>query len=123
MGIIGGAAFVDKGCMLLEGIHDVTVDTVGPCRLRIVTVYVLRKDVRKPKVLNEVQLINCWLGSLFSTERRARRTCPSTFPWTYQHFYPIRIKCHMYTFLKITIYQPMAISPFIFLTNWIDIIT
>ena len=47
MGIIGGAAFVDKGCMLLEGIHDVTVDTVGPCRLRIVTVYVLRKDVAK----------------------------------------------------------------------------
>jgi hypothetical protein len=46
-GIIGRAIFVDEGTMLLEGIHDVTVDTVGPCRLRIVTVYVLREDVLK----------------------------------------------------------------------------
>jgi hypothetical protein len=43
---------------------------------------------RKPRheVLNKVQLINCWLGSLFPTGRRTRRTCPSTLPWTHQHF-------------------------------------
>ena len=29
----------------------------------------------------------------------------------------------MYTFIKISIYQPMAISPCIFLTYWIDIIS
>ena len=32
-------------------------------------------------------------------------------------------KCHMYTFVKISIYQPMAISPYTFLTYWIDIIS
>ncbi len=32
-------------------------------------------------------------------------------------------KCHMYTFIRISIYQSMAFSPFIFLTNWIDIIS
>ena len=29
----------------------------------------------------------------------------------------------MYTFIKISLYQPMAISPCIFLTYWIDIIS
>ena len=70
--------------------------------------------VRKQKVLNKVQLTNCWLGSSFPTGRRTRRTCPSTFPWTHQHFQPIRIKCHVYTFIKISIYQPMVYIYIIF---------
>ena len=75
---------------------------------------------RKQKVLNKVQLTNCWLGSSFPTGRRTRRTCPSTFPWTHQHFQPIRIKCHVYTFIKISIYQPMVYIYIIFsnLLNW-----
>ena len=97
MGIIGGATFVDKGFMLLEGIHDVTVDTVGPCRLRIVTVYVLRKDVAKESfslchkfsvgTADDIFLAHVnggvarnmnWLHSCFPTSvagRRARPIC------------------------------------------------
>ena len=46
-GFIGGTGLADEGLVLLQGVHDVTVDAVGACWFCFVTVDVLRKDVPK----------------------------------------------------------------------------
>ncbi len=82
---------VDQIVYLLRRCQNPGTSSSYPVQTRQDTIdvdCVLGNIIRKPRheVLNKVQLINCWLGSLFSTGRRTRRSCPLTLPWTHQHF-------------------------------------